>query len=247
LKNRKEKYFKTKQYIKNKIIKTYHDNNGVYGYRFISYYLNRHYKICSQNTVYKYMKELNIRSIVRRKKPVYVKTNSHKIHENLINKNFTVSKPNTSWCIDFTYLPMKNTKFRYNCTIIDLYNRSVVASVNSNKIDTNLAIKTVHEGLKNIIVTKLIIHSDQGSQFTSKQFNIFCTRNNLIQSMSRKGKPCDNSPMERYYNTLKNEYYNLYEFSCIEKVDEGIKQFNLKYNYERPHTFNGGIPPRLVK
>ena len=56
----------------------------------------------------------------------------------------------------------ENTKSRYNYTILDLYNRSVVASVNSNKIDTNLTIETVQEGIKNISNTKLIIHSDQG-------------------------------------------------------------------------------------
>ena len=62
----------------------------------------------------------------------------------------------------------------------------------------------------------LILHSDQGSQYTSKAFIEFCESVHIIQSRSKAGYPYDNAPMERYFNTLKNECTNLYEFRTEE-------------------------------
>ena len=71
----------------------------------------------------------------------------------------------------------------------------------------DLAIRTVKKALESqpAIKGKLILHSDQGSQYTSKEFTDFCTKAGITQSMSKAGYPYDNAPMERYYNTLKNE------------------------------------------
>ena len=59
---------------------------------------------------------------------------------------------------------------------------------------------------------ELILHSDQGSQFTSKAFVEFCESVHVTQSMSKAGYPYDNAPMERYFNTLKSECTNLYKY-----------------------------------
>ena len=78
-------------------------------------------------------------------------------------------------CIDFTYLNLSNGQKCYNCAIIDLYDRSVVASITSTKIDSELAIKTLKSALENVRkYRKVIFHSDQGSQFTSKNFIDVC-------------------------------------------------------------------------
>ena len=50
-----------------------------------------------------------------------------------------------------------------------------------------------------------MLHSDQGSQYTSKEFTEFCEKLGITQSMSKAGYPYDNAPMERYFNTLKND------------------------------------------
>ncbi len=64
---------------------------------------------------------------------------------------------------------------------------------------------------------EVILHSDQGTQYTSEAFVEFCRSVYVTQSMSRVGCPYDNAPMERYFNTLKNECMNLYEFQtgCV--------------------------------
>lgn len=49
----------------------------------------------------------------------------------------------------------------------------------------------------------IILHNDQGTQYTSKEIDIFCENNYVQQSMSKAGCPYDNAVMERFYNTLK--------------------------------------------
>ena len=93
----------------------------------------------------------------------------------------------------------------YNCTIIDLFDRSVIATISDNKLTTYLAIRTLKAGLKRQTgkISGLILHSDQGSQFTSREFKSFCQSVGVIQSMSRAGCPTDNAPTERF-STLLN-------------------------------------------
>jgi transposase InsO family protein len=193
----------------------------------------------------KYMIELGLRSIVRRKKPKGKSGHANKIFPNLLNQNFYVNQPNKIWCTDFTYLYLGDGTTRYNCTIIDLHDRSVLASLNGSQITASLAIETLRIALKRHRPRRgCILHSDQGSQFTSKEFNEFCSNARIQQSMSRAGCPYDNAPMERYYNTLKNEHTNLFSFKTKEDLDLSVSDFAYGwYNHVRPHTYNGGRTP----
>ena len=150
--------------------------------------------------------QLGLCSIVRPKKPDYKRGKPHKIFENKIRQDFTADQINQKWCTDFTYLFLKNHEVRYNCSILDLHDRSVVASITDRNITSDLAIRTLQKALASqpTITGELILHSDQGSQYTSKAFTDFCEEVNVTQSMSKAGYPYDNAPMERYFNTLKN-------------------------------------------
>ena len=87
-------------------------------------------------------------------------------------------------------------------------------------------------------------HSDQGSQYTSKEFVDFCNANKIKQSMSKAGCPYDNAPTERYFNTFKNEFYNLFSFETDEILNNAVYDFTYSwYNHVRPHSFNGGLTP----
>lgn len=200
----------------------------------------------SQVTTHKYMKELGLKSIVMRKRPAYLRGKAHKIFPNLINREFYSAKPNEVWATDFTYLKLSNGQKRYNCTIIDIYDRSVVATLNGREITSDLAIKTLKLGLssnKNDF-TNLILHSDQGCQFTSKEFIEFCERKDIIQSMSKAGCPYDNAPMERYFNSFKNEFYYLFKFKDDDSLNNGVIDYAYSwYNHIRPHTHNNGLTP----
>ncbi|SDV99282.1 Integrase core domain-containing protein [Kandleria vitulina] len=141
-----------------------------------------------------------------------------------------------------------NGRFRYNCTIIDLYDRSAIASINADYMNTELAIKTLNEALiKEKRPKNSILHSGQGVQFTSWEFVIFCKDNNIIQSMSRAGCPYDNAPMERFYNTFKNCFYYRFTFDSVEMLDKMTKQYINWYNYVRPHTHNKNLTPMELR
>lgn len=212
-------------------------------------YLRQHAIVLSPLTIHKYMKELGLQSIVRRKRPGYKKGEIHQTFPNLLNQDFCASEPNKVWCTDFTYLPQPDGSMRYNCSIMDLYDRSIVATRNSHHIDANLAIDTLEIALKRHKPNKgLILHSDQGKQFAAHDFNKYCTKHFIQQSMSRAGCPYDNAPMERFYNTLKHEFIHLYTFHTIEELDRRVYEFiYVKYNHQRPHSYNGGRTPYATR
>lgn len=173
-------------------------------------YLERRGYSLSNLTVHNYMNvELGLYSVVRHKKANYSKGTSHKVFDNLLSQDFTADEINQKWCTDFTYLFLTDGSKRYNCSVLDLHDQSVVASITAKSITADLAIRTVKKVLESqpSIKGNLILHSDQGSQYTSKDFTDFCTEAGITQSMSKAGYPYDNAPMERYYNTLKTNWF----------------------------------------
>ncbi|MDE7308667.1 MAG: DDE-type integrase/transposase/recombinase [Lachnospiraceae bacterium] len=85
---------------------------------------------------------------------------------------------------------MEDGRKRYNCSIIDLFDRSVVATVNSSHMDAELAVQTLKEALeRNHHPENLLLHSDQGSQYTSRAFIDYCKEKGIQQSMSKAGCP----------------------------------------------------------
>lgn len=228
LKRRKEAYYAKKAEVKELIREIYHSHNGVDGYRSMKVYLGRKGYNYSETTVHKYMNtELKLHSIVRPKKPKYEHGKAHKVFDNKLRQNFTAKSINQKWCTDFTYLFLANHEVRYNCSIIVLHDRSVIASITDRHITSDLAIRTLQKALDSQpkIKGELILHSDQGSQFTSKVFVDFCESVHVTQSMSKAGYPYDNAPMERYFNTLKNEFVNLYEYHTEEALYQAVEEF----------------------
>jgi transposase InsO family protein len=233
--------------VKKEIERIYHEHNGIDGYRTMKIYLEREGYTLSLPTVHKYMnKEMKLISVVRPKKPDCRPGKAHKVFENKINQNFAADGINQKWCTDFTYLFLKNGEVRYNCSILDLFDRSIIASITDKNITSELAIRTLQKALdsQQKIKGSVILHSDQGSQFTSKAFIEYCESVKVTQSMSKAGYPYDNAPMERYFNTLKNECTNLYEFETEEMLYRTVEEFAyVKYNHLRPHTYNGNKTP----
>ena len=96
------------------------------------------------------------------------------------------------------------------------------------------------------MVYGLILHSDQGAQYMSKAFTEFCESVNVRQSVSKAGY--DNAPTEHYFNTLKNECTNLYEFTTEEALYQAVEEFTyVDYNYIRSHSFNGYRTPFEIR
>lgn len=206
-------------------------------------YLARRSCTYSAAIVYKYMNvEMGLHSMLRPKKPGYRRGKPHKVFENKLRQDFRADHANGKWCTDFMYLFLKNGETRYNCSIIDLHDRSIIASVTDGQITSDLVIRTLKKTMESQPQIKkgLILHSDQGSQYTSKAFVEFCEFVHVSQSMSKAGYPYDNAPMERYFNTLKNKYTNLYEFPTEKALYQAVEEFAyVTYNHVRSHSYNG--------
>ena len=198
-----------------------------------------------RTTVLKYMRELKLRSVVMQKKPRYHKGDCYKKFDNLLKQEFISSGPNEKWCTDFTYLHLADGAKRYNCSIIDLYDKFVLETMNSKRMDAELAIRTLQAALKNQSVPEgLILHSDQGSQYTSRAFTEFCEEKHIMQSMSKAGCPYDNSPMESFYGTFKAEFIRQNSFETDIELNKGTLDYVYGYyNHIRPHPSNGYMTP----
>ena len=99
-------------------------------------------------------RELQLFSLLKRRTPGYIKGNIHKVFPDLLNQNFKAENVNQKWCTDFTYLFLKDGQKRYNCSIIDLYDRSVIASLNSKTMTAELAINTLKKALSSQSIPK---------------------------------------------------------------------------------------------
>lgn len=210
-------------------------------------YLERKGYNLSNLTIHKYMNgELRLYSIVRKKRPDYRKSTVHQVFDNLLEQKFSADAINEKWYTGFTYLFLTDGSKRYNCSILDLHDRSVIASITDKNITADLAIRTLKKALESqkSISPDLILHSDQGSQYTSKDFTEFCASSGIRQSMSKAGYPYDNAPMERYYNTLKSELIYQHYYHNDKELNASIEEFAyVTYNHIRPHSYNGYKTP----
>lgn len=246
LKDNKAEYRKQKQQIQEEIKSIYYNNNRILGHRVMKVFLERKGICLSKTTVHKYMnRELNLYAVTMRKRQNCIPGEKNKIFPNLLKQNFTADAKNKIWCTDFTYMRLSNGQTRYNCTIMDLYDRSVVASLDSSRINTDLAIDTLKRAINNEEPgLGMILHSDQGCQFTSWAFVDFCRSRGIMQSMSKAGCPYDNAPMERFYKTLKEELIYRHRFMNAEALDEAVAQYVFVwYNHVRPHSYNNWMTP----
>lgn len=247
-KGRKAGYRKRRADICRQIAEIYHSRLGVLGYRQIKGLLEGRGIHLSRLTVYRYMHMMGLKAVVRRKKPSYEKGEVDRVSPNIVNREFTAAARSRVWCTDFTYLHLTDGTMRYNCTILDLYSREVVASRCSRRIDAALAIETLEEALEHAGGRRgILLHSDQGCQYTSSAFRGYCDKKGVIQSMSRAGCPYDNAPMERFFSTLKTELVYQKHYRTEEELYADILSFSFGwYNNIRPHTYNNGLPPAKV-
>ena len=135
----------------------------------------------------------------------YQKRFEENVKPNLLKRVFKTNKPNEKWCTDVTYLIYKGSR-AYLSSIIDLYDKKIVAYVISRFNNNKLVIDTLNQALaKRKDVFGCILHSDQGFQYTSNEYKTICAGKGILISMSAKGSPVDNSPIENWHSLLKKE------------------------------------------
>ncbi|WP_447595568.1 IS3 family transposase [Aquipseudomonas campi] len=167
---------------------------------------------------------------------------------NVLDRAFTVSAPNQVWCGDITYVWAQG-RWHYVAAVIDLFARRVVGWAFSSKPDTDLVIKALDVAYEQRgRPQNVLFHSDQGSQYGSRGFRQRLWRYRFKQSMSRRGNCHDNAPMERLFRSLKTEWVPSVGYMSAALAQQDIGRFLMqRYNWQRPHQFNGGLPPAVAE
>ena len=209
--------------------------NHILGYRRMTMYINR---LNNTNYSWKYirrlMRKLKIKSKIRRKRYNYIKVQPEQVGENKLSRDFISNYPNGKWLTDVTEFKVIGQKQKiYLCSILDLYDKSIVAYTVSFRNDNKLVFDTFDKAIALNPTAKPIFHSDRGFQFTSKVFKFKLDEQGMIQSMSRVGKCIDNGPMEAFWGTIKSEMYYIDKFYSIENLIQSIKDYIEFYNNKR--------------
>ena len=206
----------------------------ILGYRQMMTQINRKLKTSyNKKRFYRLMKSLGIRSIIRKKRPNYLKTTEHHTAENILNRNFKATKPNQKWSTDVTELRYGNGRKAYLSAIIDMYDNSIVSYVVGHSNNNNLVMETIHRAMKQNPKARPIIQSDRGYQYTSHEYKRLSEKYHFTKSMSRVGRCLDNQPIERFWGTYKAESFYIKKLNDYESVFNDVSRYIRYYNNYR--------------
>lgn len=191
----------------------------------------------------KYHGILGIRSIIRRSRGYCTKTSVIHIEENILNRDFTATAPNQKWCTDVTFLQYGLGCKAYLSAIKDLYGGSIVAYHISHHNDNPLVMENLRKAMETNPGATPLLHSDRGSQYTSREYCMKTTQYQITRSMSRVGKCIDNAPIESFFGHLKTECYNLKKYESFEGLVSDMDDYIYFYNHDRFQERNNGLAP----
>ena len=191
------------------------------------------------------MKEADVK--VKRRKKYKVTTNSNHnnpVFDNILARNFDVSKPDTAWVSDITYV-WTQEGWLYLAVVIDLYSRKVVGWSMSHRMTAQLVCDALTMAVwQRRPAPGLIHHSDRGSQYASKKFTKLLKMHGFTGSMSRKGDCWDNSVVESFFGTLKQERVQWRHYQTRYEAKKDVLEYiTMFYNSQRLHSYLGYMSP----
>jgi len=171
-------------------------------------------------------------------------TQEHVEIPNKLARQFAVTEPNQVWCGDVTFIWV-GTRWAYLAVVMDLFSRKPVGWAMSFSPDTTLTGKALTMAFElRGKPRNLMFHSDQGCHYTSRKFRQKLWRYQIEQSLSRRGNCWDNSPMERFFRSLKTEWVPKIGYRSFVEAKTYITNYITGYYSEvRPHQYNGGLTP----
>ena len=190
--------------------------------------------IVNRKRVQRLMKLMGIRTIYP-KRSLSQKSKAHKIYPYLL-KDIKIDNPNFVWSVDITYIQLRGG-FLYLVAIIDWYSRYVLSWRLSNTLDVSFCLEALEEALDK--GTPIIFNSDQGSQFTSKEFTQLLLDKGIKVSMDGRGRVFDNIFIERLWRSVKYEDVYLKGYETCKDVIDGLGSYFPFYNNQRPHQALG--------
>jgi putative transposase len=200
---------------------------------------------CSRKRVARLMREEELSARSKRRRAITTKRDeTHPVAPNLLNRDFHAEGPNKKWVTDITYIPTKQG-WLYLAVILDLYSRMVVGWSMSGHCDEKLVERALEQALtRRRPRAGLLHHSDRGSQYTSQAYQAYLQRYGIQVSMSRKGNCWDNSAMESFFGTVKDECVRETIYASHDEARSALFTYmEVYYNRVRRHSTLGYVSP----
>lgn len=208
-----------------------------YGYRRVYYILRRDGWSVNMKKVYRLYRELGLQ--LRNKTP------KRRVKAKLREDRAPAIRPNDVWAMDFVHDQLATGRKLRILTVVDTYSRlsPVVDPRFSYRGEDVVA--TLDRACRKIGYPKTI-RVDNGSEFISRDMDLWAYQRGVILDFSRPGKPTDNAFIEAFNSKLRSECLNAHWFLSLEDACEKLEAWRRHYNEERPHSAIGNIPPMML-
>lgn len=221
------------------------ESGGVYGYRKITDDLRDLGETCGKHRVYRLMRVEQLRSQSGyRRRPGQRYGRPAVVAPNHVQQQFDVAEPNQVWVTDITYI-RTHEGWLYLAVVLDLFSRQVIGWSMQPRIDRELAINALLMAVwRRQPKQEVVVHSDQGSQFSSHDWQDFLKDHQLVASMSRRGNCYDNAVAESFFQLLKRERIRRRIYIDREEARRDVFDYiEMFYNPKRRHSYADGLSP----
>lgn len=228
-----------------KIKQAWLESGSVYGYRKVLRDMHELGEGCGKHRIYRLMRAEGLRAQVGygRKPRPHGGTPSI-VAPNLLNREFDVATPNTHWVTDITYI-RTHEGWLYLATVMDLYSRKIVGWSMQGSLHADLVLQALLAAVwSRKPAPGLMLHSDQGTQYTSHDWQSFLKDHGIVCSMSRRGNCHDNAVIESFHQLIKRERIRrkIYVTRAAARSDV-FDYIELFYNPKRRHGSAGDLSP----
>ena len=227
------------------IRRAWQDSGKVYGYRKLHDDLLNQGETCCPNRVARLARLAGIRAqIGYKRRPGSYGGKPSVVVDNTLDRQFDVAAPDRIWVTDITYIRTLEG-FAYLAVVIDLYARRVVGWSLQGRQTTDVVLQALLMAVwRRKPSNRVLIHSDQGSQFTSRDWTSFLKAHNLEHSMSRRGNCHDNAVVESFFNLLKRERIRRRTYKTRGEARQDVFDYiEMFYNPKRKHARNAMLSP----
>lgn len=234
--------------LRSRVVKAHRNSRGTYGSPRVHKELQRQGERVGRRVVERLMREAGIAGVQPKRFMTTTKSDpSHAVDPNLLDRDFTATKPDERWVTDITYI-WTDQGWCYLAAIIDLFTRGVVGWALSTSLATKLPLQALASALaKRKPDTGLLHHSDRGSQYTSADYRKLLKARGIVASMSRRGNCWDNAVAESFFGTLKKELIHRQRWTSVAQVRAALFDYiEVFYNRSRLHSSLGYRTPAEV-
>jgi putative transposase len=233
------------QQLAEEVAQVHQESRGTYGSPRVHAEMRARGRKVSRKRVARLMKKQKLQARKRRRSVRTTDSNhSNPVAPNVLERDFSPDKPNSTWATDITYV-WTGEGWLYLAVVLDLFSRMVVGWSMSEHIDTKLVLGALEMALEGRQPPQgLLHHSDRGSQYASAEYQQALASRGIQCSMSRKGNCWDNAVVESFFSTLKLELVYLTDLPTRHQARlEILEYLEVFYNRRRRHSSLGYLSP----